>query len=703
LALEVARHVSDRFADGVVLVELASVADATLVPQAIASTLGIREVPTQPVLATLSGILKSRHILLVLDNCEHLLEPSARVADALLRACPRLSILATSREALGLIGEVSWRVPSLPLPPLNPLPSPEQMAEFAAVRLFIDRAHAVHAPFVMTSRNAPAIAQICHQLDGIPLALELAAVRVRSVSVDELAARLDQRFRLLTGGSRAALPRQQTLRATIDWSYQLLTPEERLLFARVSVFASSWTLEAAEAVCGGRGIQPDDVVDLVLRLVEKSLVAPEEQPDHAQRYGLLQTLRQYGREQLVAAEEAVAVHDLHAAYFLAMAEQTESARLELDAGGWTDQLALDQAEFEAALDWLIAQSDAERALRLAGVLWHVWEVGGYLTRGRRRIAALVALPGAEAPTLARARVLNGAGVLALNQNDILSARRHFGQSLRLYRHLQHDRGVAWVLIHLGWLCTDIAYMKAGDRFLHEAFALCERLGERHGTARCLNLLGLLAWARGNLSAACVLHQRSLALSRELNDRWGTAWALHRLSVALQSLAECVDQVDLSSFRPLIEEELALWQELGERRHFGFGLCDLATAIILEGNFEQARQFLAESLAIFTELDDPHGTRWALAAYGFLLAAEGLPDAALRAAAAVFASAGVAFQRRFERLHQHPFLLRIERQRQQVRDVLGADAAVRAWAEGQKMSLAEAIAYVQRVSAARPAE
>ena len=316
--------------------------------------------------------------------------------------------------------------------------------------------------------------------------------------------------------------------------------------------------------------------------------------------------------------------------------------------------ALDQADFEAALDWLIAQSDAERALRLAGVLWHVWEVRGYLTQGRRRIAALLALPGAEAPTLARARVLNGAGVLALNQNDILSARRHFGQSLRLYRHLQHDRGVAWVLIRLGWLCTDLSYVKAADRFLHEAFALCERLGEWHGTARCLNLLGLLAWERGNVSAACDLHQRSLALSRELHDRWGTAFALHRLSVALQSLAEFDDQVDLSSFRPLIEEELALWQELGERRHFGFGLCDLATAITLEGNFEQARQLLAESLAIFAELDDPHGTRWVLAAYGFLLAAEGLPDAALRAVAAVFASAGVAFQQRFERQHQHPF-------------------------------------------------
>jgi predicted ATPase/DNA-binding XRE family transcriptional regulator len=702
LALEVARQVSARFADGVVLVELASVAAAALVPQAVASTLGIREVPTQPLLATLGATLKSRQLLLVLDNCEHLLEASAQVADALLRASPRLTILATSRESLGLTGEVSWRVPSLQSPPVNALPSREEMAEFAAVRLFVDRAQAAQTHFSLTSRNSAAVAQICHQLDGIPLALELAAVRVRGMSVDELAARLDQRFRLLTGGSRTALPRQQTLRATIDWSYQLLTPEERLLFARLSVFASSWTLDAAEAVCGGRGIQRDDVVDLVLRLVDKSLVVPEEETDGAQRYGMLQTLRQYGREQLVATDEAATFHDLHATYFLALAERTDSARSGLDASGWTDRLALDQADFEAALDWLTAASDAERALRLAGVLWHLWQVHAYLTQGRRRIAALLELPAAEAPTLARARVLNGAGVLALNQLDTFSARRHFGESLRLYRDLQHDRGVAWVLIHLGWVCIDILYYKAADRFLREAVALCERLGERAGVARCLNLLGILAWERGNLREAFDLHRRSLSLSRELSDRWGAAWALHRLSVALLSMAE-LDQFEVSSVHPLIEEELAIWQALGERRHFAFGLCDLANEATLQRDFDRARRHLAEGFAIFTEVDDPHGVAWVLHGYGLLLAATGRPDAALRVEAAGRAAGGDLFQLRFERQRQHPFQLRYARQRKQICDTLGADAAARAWADGQTMSLPEAIVYAQRASAAAPAE
>jgi predicted ATPase/transcriptional regulator with XRE-family HTH domain len=435
LALEVARRSAALFADGVSLVELASLPDGSLVAQAIGSTLGIREAPTQPLLATLGGVLKARHLLLVLDNCEHLLDACAHAADALLRACPHLTILATSREALGLTGEVSWRVPSLALPPLHPLPPPEQLAEFAAVRLFVERAHAAHAPFTVTARNAVAIAQVCQRLDGIPLALELAAVRVRSMSVDELAARLDQRLRLLTGGSRAALPRQQTLRATIDWSYQQLGPAERLLFARLSVFASSWTLNAAEAVCGGRGVAPDDVLDLVLRLVDKSLVTLAEETAPTQRYELLQTLRQYGREQLLAVGEADALHDQHAAYFLALAEHTESAQWQLDASGWTDRLAIEQAELDAALDWCMGQGDTERALRLAGVLWHLWEVYGFLTEGRRRIAALLALPGADAPTLARARVLNGAGVLALNQYDTPIARRLFRESLALYQAL----------------------------------------------------------------------------------------------------------------------------------------------------------------------------------------------------------------------------------------------------------------------------
>jgi predicted ATPase/DNA-binding XRE family transcriptional regulator len=700
LALEVARRCAAQFDDGVALVELASLPDASLVTQAIGSTLGIREAPTQPLLTTLCGVLKQRQLLLVLDNCEHLLDTCARVADTLLRACPGLTILATSREALGLTGEVSWRVPSLPQPSLHPLPPMEQLAEFAAIRLFLERANSAHPPFVMTAHNAAAIAQVCQRLDGIPLILELAAVRVRSMSIEELAARLDQRFRLLTGGSRTALPRQQTLRATIDWSYQLLEPAERLLFARLSVFAGSWTLDAAEAVCGGRGVAPEDVVDLVLRLVDKSLVTPTEETAPAQRYELLQTLRQYGREQLLAIGDADALHDQHAAHFLALAEHTESAQSQLDASGWTDRLAPEQADLDAALEWFVGQVDTDQALRLASVLWHLWDVHAFFTEGRRRIATLLALPGADAPTLGRARVLNGAGVLALSQHDVPSARGLLRESLALYQLHQDDRGVAWVLIHLSWLCLDIARRKAARRFLRDALSRCERLDEQHGIARCQNLLGYLAWGEGDLSTSRDLHLQSLALNRKLGDRWGTAWALHRLSVTLLHLAE-QGAVEASSVRPLIEEELAIWQELGERRHLGFALCDLGTVATLERSFELACRWLAESHAIFAELNDRHGGIWVLGAYQLLLATAGDLESALCIRSSMYAlvdarpnRAPVPFLQRQQRFERHLLL---------ARNVLGTDVVAMAWAEGQSMSLPEAIAYAQRASASAARE
>ena len=368
LALEVARSVYARYPDGVWLVELAPIADPALVPQTVATALGIRETPAQPLLTTLTTALKPRRCLLLLDNCEHLLDACATLANTLLLACPGLHILTTSREALGLAGEVSCRVPSLRVPPLEPLPAAEALDAYAAVQLFVERTRAVQPGFAVTDRNAVAIAQICHRLDGIPLALELAAARVRGLSVDDLAARLDQRFRLLTGGSRAALPRQQTLRATVDWSYDVLSESERAVFARLSVFAGGWDLEAAEAVCAGDGIDQEQVVELLLHLVDKSLVAAEEDAAGRQRYRLLDTLRQYGRDRLLASGQSEAVHGRHAMYYLTLAERAEP---ELDLprqAVWIERLALEHSELRSALEWLMAQGEVDPAVRLAGVL-----------------------------------------------------------------------------------------------------------------------------------------------------------------------------------------------------------------------------------------------------------------------------------------------------------------------------------------------
>jgi predicted ATPase len=316
LALEVGRTVLERYRDGVWQVELGPLADAALVPRSVAAGMGVHETAGQSMVSALAARLKGRRLLLVLDNCEHLLDACAALVDVLLRGCPEVQVLTTSREALGITGEVSWRVPSLPVPDPQRRLSLAELQRNAAVRLFTERAAAVEPRFVLTEHNAAAVTQVCARLDGMPLALELAAARMAALSVDQLAARLDQRFRLLTGGSRAALPRQQTLRATLDWSYDLLSEPERRLLIRLAVFAGGWGLEAAELVCAGMGIDQADVLDLLGRLVSKSLVIAEENRQGAERYRLLETVRQYARERLVAANEAEVLHERHANYFL---------------------------------------------------------------------------------------------------------------------------------------------------------------------------------------------------------------------------------------------------------------------------------------------------------------------------------------------------------------------------------------------------
>jgi non-specific serine/threonine protein kinase len=312
LALQVADEMWDAYADGVWLVELAALADPALVPQAVAAVLGVQEPPGRPLLGTLAEALRAQQVLLVLDNCEHLLAACATLADQLLRAGPHLEILATSREALAVAGETTWRVPSLAVPADAPASGDggATLVECEAVRLFVARACAAVPSFTLTERNAGAVGHVCRRLDGIPLALELAAARVRALPVEQLAVRLDDRFRLLAGGSRAALPRQQTLRAAVDWSYALLPEAEQVLLRRLAVFAGGWTLEAAEAVCAGDGLAPENVLELLVELVNKSLVLAEEAGGE-RRFRLLETLRQYAWEKLQAAGEEAAVRGRH--------------------------------------------------------------------------------------------------------------------------------------------------------------------------------------------------------------------------------------------------------------------------------------------------------------------------------------------------------------------------------------------------------
>jgi predicted ATPase/class 3 adenylate cyclase len=456
LALQTAADLVDQFPDGVWLVDLAPLADPMLVPQAIATAVGVREQPEHPLLQTLEDFLRSRHLLLVLDNCEHLVAACAALADRLLRACPRLRILATSREPLGIAGETAWRVPPLTSPDPEHLPSLASLAQYEAVRLLLDRADLAAPSLALTQRNAAAVAQVCQQLDGLPLALELAAARVKVLSFEQLAARLGDRFRLLTGGSRSALPRQQTLRALVDWSYDLLTAPEQVLFRRLAVFAGGCTLEATEAVCAGDGIEPGEVLEHLARLVDKSLVVAETEAADEVRYRLLGTIRQYAAEKLAESGEALTVSSRHFEICSGLAHQAEAHQYSSQQEVWFDRLEPEQDNFRTALAWALEAGYAHAGLRLASALGFFWEHRGYWYEANEWFTRLLEHANdSSAATLSRA--LRSATAFALYAGDAPRARLLGQQYLEIARSSGDTGIIAWAL------CTVGLYVESGTR------------------------------------------------------------------------------------------------------------------------------------------------------------------------------------------------------------------------------------------------
>ncbi|MBM3459804.1 MAG: tetratricopeptide repeat protein, partial [Armatimonadetes bacterium] len=520
LALQAAADLLDGSGDagthgsGCWLVELAALADPGLVPRTAASALGLREEPGRPILQTLTDHLKGKHLLLFLDNCEHLLDACARLADTLLRSCPRVLLLATSREPLGIAGETAFRVPSLSVPDPEGLrgATPERLSPYESVRLFIERARQVQPGFQVTNRSAPALASVCHRLDGIPLALELAAARVRSLTVEELNQRLDQRFRLLTGGSRTALPRLQTLRALIDWSYDLLSAAEQALLCRLSVFAGGWTLDAAEQVCTGEGVEAWEVLDLLTGLADKSMVVAAEQ-EGATRYRLLETVRQYGQDRLRERDEEAAWRDRHLAHYLALAEEAAPELTGREQAAWLVRLETEHDNLRAALEWSgETGGGAESGVRLAGALWRFWEMHGHFTEGREWLARVLDAGAGTAPVV-RAEALNGAGNLANDQGDYAAARAFHQESLAIRRGLGDRRGIAGSLNNLGNVACDQSDYGAARALLEESLAIKRELGDQRGIAGSLGNLGRTVVEQGDYAAARALQEESLAIGR----------------------------------------------------------------------------------------------------------------------------------------------------------------------------------------------
>jgi predicted ATPase/class 3 adenylate cyclase len=566
LSLQVAADLLDQFEQGVWFVELAPLADPELIPQAVLSTIGISEQAGKPAMEILKEYLHEKQVLIVLDNCEHLIEASTRVTNGLLNFAPGLKILASSREALGVQGEVSYPVPSLSLPDPKHMPAIEQLSQFEAVRLFIDRALLVAAQFTVDKNNAPYIAQICYRLDGIPLAIELAAARIKVMSVGQISARLDDRFRLLTGGARTALPRQQTLRALIDWSYDILTENERLLLRRLSVFVGGWTLEAAEEVCSGEGIEPYEILDLLSQLVNKSLVSVIECSScNVMRYRMLETIRQYAREKLLETGGSEGLHQRHLAYFRKLAEQAGPELFHSHQAEWLDRLENELDNLRLALEWAL-DGDVPAGLKLMENSFPFWEARGYLRESSDWLRNLLE---------------------RYHQEDSLRARL-----LALF---------AW---WVGFMMDFNQALKNADQSLQLSRAISDRQAE----ASSLLALGVATAVRGDMETGIQIVEQSRAIYQELGDLMGQASANLWLSL---------DHNDLERSKALVSESLRLFRELGHISGIANSLGELAMRTIWAGDFSTPVAWLEEAHSLYRQLGDQSGESKILYLYGIL--------------------------------------------------------------------------------------
>ncbi|MBI4280283.1 MAG: tetratricopeptide repeat protein [Armatimonadetes bacterium] len=676
LAVQVAAELLSRFPDGVWLVELAALRDSSLVPHALASTVRVRQEMGAPLLTTLADALRPRHLLVVLDNCEHLLSACAHLAHPLLSRCPHLRILATSQQGLGIAGEVSYRVPSLSLPDPGQLPDLAELEQFEAVRLFVDRALLSSPRFALTRENASAVAQVCSRLDGIPLAVELAAARVKGMPVQEIASRLDDRFRLLTRGDPTALPRHQTLRAALEWSDDLLSEEERTLLRRLSVFAGGFVIEGVEAVCAGSGVEPPDVVDLLTRLVDRSLVQFDEQSG---RYRLLETVRLYALERLQQWEKT---RRRHRDWFLRLAEMAEPELQGPQQAVWLSRLEVERDNLRAALESSRAE-DVEAFLRLAGTLWFFWQVRGYWQEGREWLEGAVSASSGLTTHL-RVKVLNGAAYLAFFQGDTARTETLGQESLALARQLGDRRGTASCLNVLGLAACRIEKYGRAKTLGEESLALSREAGDRLGVAAALAVLGFVARGERDYARAWAMLEESAGLFRALGDGLSTALVLSNLGLVAR------DQGRYHEASKILEDTLKQFQDLRDRFGIAFTLNNLAIVAWNQGDHLAAEAFFKESLRLRRQLEEKRGIATCLVGLAAIAGARSEPQRA----ATLFGAAEVLRESRGMPLP--PFLREdYERCVADVRGALDEHTFRTTWAQGRAMTLEQAVDYALR--------
>ena len=638
LSLKVGEGLLKDYADGIWLVELASLSDPALVPQTVATTFHLVEGSEEPLTEKLIRVLRTKNILLILDNCEHLLDACAQLADTLLRNCPNLKILTTSREPLGITGEAQYHVPPLGLPDLQQIL--DKLLDYESVQLFEERARLVQQHFSLTMENAASVTHICHRLDGIPLAIELAAARVNSLSMEQIASRLDERFNLLTGGSRTALPRHQTLRASIDWSWDLLSEPERILLRRLSVFAGGWTLEAAEAVCPGFGIELQQMLDLMTQLVTKSLIVSKQDDERGIRYHLLEMIRQYAHEKLQEAGEVDAIRDKHLGWVLAWAEQIQPEFNGRNRAASLADADLERDNIRLAIDWGLRIGQFERSMKICIALRSYLD--GRIPYGETR------------------RWLD----LGLSHRD------HFSKSTlaRIYTE------AAWVTLRQNDLLHGIDYAR-------ESLKMAEELNDPQVVAEAMRSLGVVEIFAGNYAEATTYFEKVAALYQALGNDHGAFLAIGNLALSLFYQGKVEDAIALlakymDSVVSLGNQDRIAWF------HFALGLFKL-----VHGDVEMALPNLKSGLSLFHQIKEINFTAVCMMAVAFLASARGNAVRAARlfgAGEAIHESIGTVLDPTAQSLRGAYV--------DKTRAMLDESAFASAWAEGRAMSLDEAVVY-----------
>jgi predicted ATPase/class 3 adenylate cyclase len=650
LALQVAADLSDDFEHGVYFVNLAPISDPSLVASTIAQTLDVRESPGQPLMQTLKEYLREKQVLLLLDNFEQVTDAAAAVNEPLASATG-VKVLVTSRVVLRVYGEHDYQVPALSLPDPRHLPPLDRLSQYEAVRLFIERAQAAKADFEVTNDNAPAVAEICARLDGLPLAIELAAARVRLLPPQAMLSRLQSRLKLLTGGAKDLPARQQTLRNTIEWSYDLLSEGEKKLFRRLAVFVGGRTLEAVEAVCNANGDLGVDVLEGVQSLVDKSLLQEREGVGGEPRFVMLETIHEFAREKLRESGESKLISTEHALYFVRLTEEAGDP-LAWNVGRelleWLDQLEVEHDNIRSALAWTRETNDVEIGHRLGGAVWRFWSIRGHLSEGRGQLAWMIGLEGGGAgkrgqavSTAARARVLTGAGQLAWNQGDYVAAGDLFDQSLAMWRELDYPPGIGFSLSNLGRVAGSRGDHAAAQSHYAECLAVYRKVGNKQGIGMTLIELGNEAFLCGDYVSARTYQEQSLALFQERGDQFGSYIVL-------------------------------------------FNLAQLTR---LEGDGKGAVEKFAEGLSIARELDDQRIISVYLLGMGGAASTSGEPVKGVR-----LFGASEALRERIGSALEPEDQLQYDRDMLDMRNQLSEEAFSKAWEEGRAMSMEEAIAY-----------